>query len=182
MVRRVAIVAFAVWCGAVSAQAQETAPRVFDVQTLGLAARYRAIEDSTGKLTVNQVQQQLQVKMQVKADREGKLALNVGAFTGSSMTAGWNNTGIGTGTTAWAVRIKQLYVAAKPVKGVEAQFGGLYFNRGELTEITTYDNDAFFTGERVSVRRPDKAFFDEIAVTNGYIGSPPERPGARGQR
>lgn len=63
MLRRVAITMF-VLCGvAVNAGAQETAPRVFDVQALGLAARYRAIEDSTGKVTVNQVQQQVQVKL-----------------------------------------------------------------------------------------------------------------------
>jgi hypothetical protein len=42
--------------------------------------------------------------------------------------------------------------------------------RGESTEITGYDNDAYLTGQRVSVKRPKDLFFDEVSVTFAYLG------------
>ena len=42
--------------------------------------------------------------------------------------------------------------------------------RGQSTEITTYDNDAYVTAGRVSVRRPREVFFDDISVSVGYVG------------
>jgi hypothetical protein len=42
--------------------------------------------------------------------------------------------------------------------------------RGEATEITTYNNDGFLTGQRVIARRPRELFFDEIVYTAGFFG------------
>ncbi len=47
---------------------------------------------------------------------------------------------------------------------------GLAFVRGQSTEITTYDNDGYLVGERLSVRRPKNLFFDEVSATLGYFG------------
>jgi hypothetical protein len=48
--------------------------------------------------------------------------------------------------------------------------GGLATNNGENTEITGYDNDAYFMGERVTVRAPKNLYFDEISAVNGHLG------------
>jgi hypothetical protein len=91
-------------------------------------------------------------------------------FSGSQFVVGWNDAGLGTGRFTSNVYLKQLYLSAKPVTGVEVQYGGLYFNRGESTEITSYDNDGYLTGQRVSLKRPKELFFDEISATYGYLG------------
>jgi hypothetical protein len=77
---------------------------------------------------------------------------------------------MGTGDPARDLHLKQLFFAAAPVTGLEFQYGGIYVVRGESTEITTYDNDGYLTGERVTVKRPKQMWFDEITATVAYVG------------
>jgi hypothetical protein len=66
--------------------------------------------------------------------------------------------------------LKHLFLSAQPFTGIEIQYGGLGLLRGESSEITTYDNDGYIVGERVSLKLPKRLFFDEIAVTYAYLG------------
>ncbi len=68
------------------------------------------------------------------------------------------------------VYLRELYLTAQPIKGVEAQFGGLGIEHGVNTEATSYDDDGYMTGERVFVKRPKQLFLSEIVYTNGYLG------------
>lgn len=43
--------------------------------------------------------------------------------------------------------------------------------RGESTEYTSYDDDGYLLGERVSVRRPKQLYVDEISVTQAALTS-----------
>lgn len=144
--------------------------RWFELQQATISTRYRAVETSGGVTTNNQVQHNEAFKARFKFDRAGKYSVNAGVFSGNNFTGSWNNTGIGTGAPFTNLYLKQLYFSAKPVNGVEFQYGGLYLQRGENTEITSYDNDAYVTGERVSVKQPKKYFFDEVSVTYAYLG------------
>jgi hypothetical protein len=144
--------------------------RWFDLQTATVGLRFRDIRSNAGVTTSSQLQDQEQFKFRVKLDAPGRYSVNVGLFTGNSFTGGWNNTGLGAGDNAYSLKIKQLFVEAQPVKGLAAQVGSLYFWRGESTEITTFDNDGYVTGERVSIKRPKELFLDEILFTRGYIG------------
>jgi hypothetical protein len=141
-----------------------------DLQTLTAAVRYRAIENSKGLLTNSQLQDREVIKARVKLDRQGAYAVNVGAATGASITSGWNNTGVGTGDAVLSLHVKQLFLSAAPVNGVELQYGSLAPLRGDGTEITTVDEDAYVAGKRVSVSRPAQWYFDEVAVTQAYLG------------
>ncbi len=77
---------------------------------------------------------------------------------------------MGTGDPTWDFRVRRLWVRAVPVDGLELSAGSFDVLRGETSEIMSYDNDAFMQGYRVSVKRPARAFFDEISVTAGYLG------------
>lgn len=145
--------------------------RWFDVQTLLFSTRYRHIETSADVVTANQMQHNELVKARFTFDAAGRLAIVGGLASGASFTSGWNNGGIGTpDDLALRMYLKQLYISAAPVKGVEAQFGGLYIIRGETTEIIGYDNDGYITGERLSIKRPDRFGLDEISATIGFLG------------
>lgn len=145
--------------------------RWLDAQTLNLATRYRYVDTSVGVVTANQLQHSETVKVRFTFDKAGRYAVVAGLGTGTSFTGGWNNAGVGTpNDLLWTLSLKQLYVSATPWKGLEAQYGGLYFVRGEGTEITTYDNDAYLAGERVTVKRPDLFLLDEVSATTGYLG------------
>ncbi len=123
-----------------------------------------------GVVTNNQIQHNEGFKGKFKFDKKGNYAINAGLFSGNSLTGSWNNTGSGKDKLFTNLYLKQLYLEAKPFKGIEIQYGSLYPNRGENTEITSYDNDVYLMGERVSLKRPKNLFFDEVSATYGFIG------------
>jgi len=144
--------------------------RWVDVQNATLNTRYRFIDNSAGTITTNQIQHRETLRGRLKFDAPGKYALNIGVFSGSRFTSGWNNTGIGMGDwQATPLSVRAVYFAVQPVPGIEAQYGSLYIVKGESTEITTYDEDGYVIGERLSVRRPRDFFFDEMSATVGYL-------------
>lgn len=144
--------------------------RWLDIQAGTLAVRYRYVETSKSVVTASQMQFSGQFKPRFKFDPKGRLSVTAVFAPGNSFTGSWNTTGIGTGDWVRSWSMKQLYVAAVPAKGVEASFGSLGLVRGESTEITSYDNDGYIAGERLSVKRPKDLFFDELSVTSAYLG------------
>ena len=181
-----AVSLLALTCAPAPAQGQTAPPqpkpaaplaRWIDLQNATLNTRYRFIDSSAGLITTNQLQHRETLRARLKFDAPGKYALNIGAFTGSRFTSGWNNTGIGLGDWQAPLSVRALYLAAQPIVGVEGQYGSMYILKGESTEITTYDDDGYVIGERVSVRRPRQLFFDEMSATVGYFSSTPEELG-----
>jgi hypothetical protein len=144
--------------------------RWFDLQAATLATRYRGLEPSTGDWTARQQQTAMNFKPRFKFDRGARLTLTGLLATGQIITSCWNATGIGTGDFTAVVNLRQLYLTATPVKGVDAEYGGIGVVRGESTEITNYDNDIYLVGERVTVRRPSWIWLDEATVTVAYLG------------
>jgi hypothetical protein len=144
--------------------------RWFDFEALSLATRYRFIENNNGATAADQQQFQFVARGRFKFDLEGRYSIVAALISGPTFTTSWNNTGWGTGDLQTNIFPKQLYFDAKPIKPVEVQFGGITINNGENTEITGYDNDNYLTGERVQFRAPKQVYFDEISISNGYVG------------
>lgn len=67
--------------------------------------------------------------------------------------------------------LRQLYVSATPVKQVTVEFGSLPIEHGQNTEITSFDDDGYMSGERLRLHDPKHLFFDQVAATWGFIGS-----------
>jgi hypothetical protein len=162
-------------CTPARAQSDEVqlppAPPRFEVQTFTLSSRYRIVENSDDDVTSNHVQFKDVFRARLNVDRQQRFTINVGAGTGSSFTSSWDATGIGTGAPSANMYVKQLYGAVAPVRGLELQLGGLYVNHGENTEVTSYDDDGYVMGERITLRRPSLAYFDEISVTRAALSS-----------
>jgi hypothetical protein len=151
--------------------------RWIEMQNATLNVRYRFVDNSAGVVTTNQVQHRESLRARLKFDAPGKYGLNVGLFSGSRFTSGWNNTGMGLGGWQAPLGMRILYVGAQPIAGIEAQFGSLFIIKGESTEITTYDDDGYVIGERLSMRRPRELFFDELSATIGYFTADPAEYG-----
>jgi hypothetical protein len=147
--------------------------RWVDLQNATLNLRYRLADNSAGVVTTNQIQHRESLRTRIKADAPGRYALNMGLFSGSQFTGGWNNTGIGIGDWQDTLSFRTLFVSAAPIAGVEGQYGSLFILKGESTEITTYDDDGYVIGQRISVRRPRDLFFDELSATVGYFTGNP---------
>jgi hypothetical protein len=150
--------------------------RWLDVQQLTLYSRYRFIENNADVTTANQLQYKQSMRARFNFDSKKRYTINVGFFSGASFTSSWDNWGPGTGDFDGKDNyVKQLYASAIPVAGLELQAGGIYSARGEFDEFASYDDDAFFMGSRVSLKRPKNFYFDELTVTRAAIG-PLTRP------
>ena len=146
--------------------------RWLELQSVTLLTRYRFLENSADVVTGNQWQYKDVLRARFNFDAGHRYTLNVGVFSGANFISTWNNTGVGTGNPprfVWTHYLKQLYASAEPVQGFELQYGGIYVVRGEATEWTSYDDDGYAVGERLSLRRKE-LFLDEIAATRAWIG------------
>lgn len=141
-----------------------------DAETFTLAARYNHIEDGRDRTLQDRLQTQVQVRARFNLEPRGRYGVHIGLATGNNFRSGWNPTGIGTGQGTARLYLKHLFAAAEPWNGIELQYGSVYPARGESTEVTTFDSDAYLTAGRVSVRRPRETFFDDISVSVGYVG------------
>lgn len=143
--------------------------RWLNVQAATVAIRHRHATNSTDVVTANQLQHRETLRGRVKFDNGGRYALAFGVFTGPRFTSGWDNTAWGINNTQKNVAVRTLSLAARPIEGIDAEAGGLAIVRGQSTEITSYDEDGYVTGERLRIRRPAQLFFDEISATNAYF-------------
>ncbi|HKX30093.1 MAG TPA: hypothetical protein VJ302_20560 [Blastocatellia bacterium] len=145
--------------------------RWVEIETAKISARYLFVDDSEGHIEAKQSQHQELFEGRFKFDPAGRLALHAGVFTGNNFAGGWNDTGLGKRTRGSAnLYLKQLYLSAEPIHGVEIDYGGLGILNGESSGITGYAGDGYLVGERLVVRRPENLFFDQIAVTYAYLG------------
>lgn len=155
-----------------AAQSETPAPpirRWLDVQSVHAGARFRWFKDSNEVLRSSTLQWQTQLRGRFLFDRAGRYSVGTLASTGSTFPSSWNNTGAGVGAFSGPFNIKQLFLSAAPVKGLEFQAGGLYVNRGEMAEHITYDNDAYIVGERVTYR-PEGKRLTQVSLTAGFFG------------
>lgn len=146
--------------------AAEDAPRL-ELQSLTLGMRYRLMENHLGARRENWSDHHQGLKLKLNLDRAARYSLSAVALNGDTFTASWNLRGLGSESSN-RVFVKQLFVTAKPRQGVELQYGGLGIVRGESSEITSYDNDGYLMGQRLTLS-PGRVV-DELTVTAGYLG------------
>lgn len=144
--------------------------RWLDWQSGSVDGRYRFVDTSAGKITSDSVQHKQAFKAGLKFDKAGKYSIQTFTGTGSGFTGSWDNLGPRMGDKTWTINLRQLYLQAQPVKGVEGSWGGMSIARGEHTEVSSFDNDNYVMAGRVSVKRPKSLYFDEVSVTAGYLG------------
>ncbi len=68
------------------------------------------------------------------------------------------------------VYLRQLFLTAEPIRGITAEFGGIGINHGVNTEATSYDDDGYMSGERITIKRPKRIWLSEVSYTRSYLG------------
>ncbi|HYR26826.1 MAG TPA: hypothetical protein VEU30_00080, partial [Thermoanaerobaculia bacterium] len=144
----------------VAAQTAEEQPWL-DLQSVSFGLRYRALENHLGTHAQNWSDHHQGFKLRLKLDPAARYSLSAVALNGDTFTAGWNLRGLGDQSSN-RVFVKQLFVTAKPRERMELQYGGLPIVRGESTEITSYDNDGYLMGQRLTL--------GDVTLTAGYLG------------
>lgn len=144
-----------------TAPGQTAAEPWLDLQSVTVGMRYRMLENHLGSQVQNWSDHHQGLKLRLKLDREARYSLSAVAFNGDSFTASWNLRGLHEQSSN-RVFVKQLFFTAKPRNGVEFQYGGLPIVRGESSEITSYDNDGYLMGQRLTI--------GDVTMTAGYLG------------
>lgn len=151
--------------------AGQTAPQDapwLELQSATFGLRYRMLENQLGSQLQNWSDHHQGLKLRLKLDRTARYSLTAVAFNGDSFQASWNLRGLREGQSSNRLFLKQLYITGKPRQDVEFQYGGLPIVRGESSEITSYDNDGYLTGQRLTLA--PKRLVDEVTMTAGYLG------------
>ena len=149
--------------------------RWFDLNKAEVSFRVRYIDGvpkAVQKHSTNLQHREL-VDGRFKFDKDAKYTLNLHASSGYYFTRSFAETGVGlpwNQEQGWDFFLRHMYFSAKPIKGVEIQYGSMPFSTGVLEENTTWDLDGYVDGQRLTIKRPDKLFFDEATVTFGYVG------------
>jgi hypothetical protein len=138
-----------------------------ELQSVSFGLRYRMLENNLGLHARNWSDHQQGLKLRLKLDPAARFSLSAVAANGDSFIAGWNLRGLGEQSSN-RMFLKQLFVTAKPHSGIEFQYGGLPIARGESSEITSYDNDGYLMGERLTLS-PGRGV-DELTATAAYLG------------
>ncbi len=73
-------------------------------------------------------------------------------------------------SNGWEFYMRELYLDVTPVKPVSVEFGSLGIERGLSSEITTFDEDGYISGERIRLHAPRQLLVDEVAFTNAFFG------------
>lgn len=170
--------------------------RWLELQNATVSFRYRTTSDSLGIRNYNNFQHRELLDGRFKFDAKGKYSINFHGSSGYFFNWAYAGTGWGGGNQEAIVKVnkalggtlpqvfidnfpnsdggnfwfRQLYFQAQPVKGLEFQYGSLPILRGENTETTSFDDDGYVAGGRISIKRPDKLWFNEISVTYAYLG------------
>ena len=147
--------------------AGQDTPRL-ELQSATLGLRYRMLENHLGSHSQNWSDHHQGLKLRLRLDRTARYSLTAVAFNGDSFQASWNLRGVRDGQSSNRIFLKQLYVTGKPSERVQFQYGGLALVRGESTEITSYDNDGYLMGQRLTLS--PKRVVDELTMTAGYLG------------
>ena len=159
---RITLAVFALCLVALPLAGQATAPEPWlDLQSVTIGMRYRMLENHLGSRVQNWSDHHEGFKLRLKLDPAARYSLSAVASNGDAFTAGWNLRGLGAESTN-RLFLKQLFVTGTPRKGVEFQYGGLPIVRGESSEITSYDNDGYLMGQRLTL--------GNVTMTAGYLG------------
>ena len=74
-------------------------------------------------------------------------------------------------SAGWEFYMRELYLRASPVRPLTFEFGSFGIERGFASEITTFDEDGYVTGERIRIYDPKHLFFDQVGFTNAALGN-----------
>jgi hypothetical protein len=143
--------------------------RWVDVPSAAAGLRYRARTFEGQPGVQNNLQSMVNLRARLKFDRGERVALHTLTTTGGRFRSGWNDTGLGTGSRSFQTSMKQLFAAVRPARAVRIEVGGLDIARGQSTEATTYDNDGYVVGQRVSVGGVDRGM-GTLLVTRAHLG------------
>jgi hypothetical protein len=145
--------------------------RWIDVPTAEASLRYRARRFPADPAVQRNLESRVGLRMRLKFDPEGRFLLEALGASGSRFQSTWNDTGLGAGSPSYQVAVRELWAAVRPLSAVRFEVGGLGIARGASTEATTYDNDGYIAGQRITLGRAADRGVGRVLVTRAFLGN-----------
>ena len=170
------------------------------MDTLNYATRYRSTFDADGARSFSQGQQRIIADGKFKFDKQGRYGVGFHLSSGryfnwayADFIGGGQHDFIAKTEAKMSpyqlylmnilpyqdgffrsgggqVYLRQVFLTAEPIKGIEFQGGGFAINHGVNSEATSYDDDGYMSGERITIKRPKQLWLSEVSYTRGYLG------------
>lgn len=147
---------------------EESKPRItFTDSSFSLRARNQ--HDNNGDRTRNQLQYNVDLKVQLRLDKDGKWRVISRTKTGASFESGWNDLGVGNNSKfADDLNVRQIYLQYENA-GTTASVGFLPVVPNSTTKgILSYDEDGWIDGARLETTKLGK-WAKRVTVTVGRI-------------
>jgi hypothetical protein len=134
--------------------------------------QFRYMDNGDGNVTARDQYYKLSTRVQINIIGDGRTYIQARGESGRSFNSSFDYTGMGMHERYWSYNLKSMFVGQKFGKSLEAQVGGIEYDRGAGTEATYADNDGWLEGYRLTYARPAKGQFvpDKVSATVGYIG------------
>jgi hypothetical protein len=143
----------------------------FRFLTAEAVSHFRYVDAGEGKVTARDVFYKLSSRVQLNIKADGRTYIQARGESGQNFIASYDYTGIGMHDAHWSFNLKSLFIGQKIGKYLEAQAGGIEFDRGAGTEVTYADNDAWLEGYRLTyLGSSHKILPEKINLTIGYVG------------
>lgn len=153
-----------------NAIAADVLPIDFKLEESSVTVRARNEHDNAGTTTKNQLQYNVDVKMQLVLSKDGKWKINSRVKTGSTFDGGWNDAGVGNNTRFGKdIALRHLFLQYQIDKDNQASVGWLpILPNSEVKGVFNFDDDGWIDGARLQSENVAK-WANKITVTVGRI-------------
>jgi len=131
---------------------------------------FRYMDSGPGTVTARDEYYKISTRVQINLAGDGSTYVQARGESGRAFNASYDYTGMGLHERYWSYNLKSLYLGQKFGKHVEAQAGGIDFDRGAGSEATYADNDGWLEGYRLLYTAAGHKMPEKISVTVGYVG------------
>jgi hypothetical protein len=132
--------------------------------------QYRYMDNKPGDVTVRDDFYKVSTVGRLTLLGEGATYLQFRAESGRVFNFSYDFAGVGMHPGYWSFNLKSLFVGQKIGRHLEAQAGGIEFDRGAGTEATYADNDGWLEGYRLAYTAKARWAPDVLSATVGYVG------------
>lgn len=134
-----------------------------------VAVRFRNEHDNNGQETKDQLQYDVDLRIQLRLDKDGKWKLMSRTETGKTFAAGWNDIGIGNNTSfVDAFNVKQLYLQYEAA-GNKVSAGALPVTpNAQAKGAFSFDDNGWIDGTRLETTNLGN-WAKQVSVTVGRI-------------
>ncbi|HLJ49308.1 MAG TPA: hypothetical protein VKU01_25015 [Bryobacteraceae bacterium] len=137
---------------------------------LGGETRFNYMDRQDGPVTDRGLQYHLGIRARIDLLKSGNTYLTIRAETGKGFDNSWNNTGVGLGRGQAIFNVKAISLHQKLTSRLEAEAGGLDFDRGAGTDAIYASGDGHMTGYRAVFNGRSDEVLEKISFTAAYVG------------